>query len=45
MKKYIKPEIRETDDMFEDAILASGDLNEGENVWDNELPVIPLDNF
>ena len=40
MKKYIKPEIELSKVI--DVLLVSGNLEEGESLWNNETPLIPF---
>ena len=41
MKKYLEPKIK-VSELYIDCIMASGNLEEGESLWDNETPLIPF---
>ena len=42
MKKYIEPDMEINDIPTQEVLMASGDLEEGESLWDNETPLIPF---
>lgn len=44
-KKYVEPKIKLSDTLDNEFLLNSGDFGEGESIWDNELPLVPIDSF